>query len=220
MSLTCALRWCVSRVTARLSPAICVAFALLMLCAAFRVGSSVGDEKGVPPVKLETAKAPNSPSNIANFDDLSPERINWIKAAVWIQNGDVRQLEDLLRSDPGLATRTVDATVLTTLLHHACTYDQTDAIKVLLKHGADTLAKTSWMLETPLHVAARTDSIESRGNCSWTKESTSTFWATARDQKGIRIFRFRSHRRSIWRPPRALSESSHCSCGSWARRST
>lgn len=135
-------------------------FVVIQLFAGFSSEVVVlASEEGLPKAATEVPRIKQKPGVNAPPADHSIERQNWIKAAVLIQNGKVAELEELLKSDPSLATRTVDSTVATTLLHHACVYDQTEAIKLLLKHGADAKAKAGWVSETPLHVAARTDSV-------------------------------------------------------------
>lgn len=93
-------------------------------------------------------------------DEVSEDQENWIKCAVLIRKDHSEKLEELLRRDPSLATRTFSSGSLTTLLHEACSHDSVNCVRTLLAHGSDISAKTVGDQETPFHVAARRDSIK------------------------------------------------------------
>ena len=120
------------------------------------------NEKGKPSLKPDASKDVKLPPMpiVGAPGVMTPEQDAWTKAAVCIIDGRTDDLEALLIDDPSLASLTINS-VKSTLLHEASERGQVDCAKMLLKHGADPLAVTSkWSLDTPLHLAAKTDSVE------------------------------------------------------------
>lgn len=113
-------------------------------------------EKGSPARQDHVPQAQEADSTVLSEDEVA----QWALATVYIRNGSLDALDELLSDHPGLAKRPVNAVSRTTLLHEACRHDAGDAIKLLLGYGASFTSRTGVAQETPLHVAARSDSVE------------------------------------------------------------
>ncbi len=143
--------------------AMVASFVVLLLWAMRSSGMIRATEKDAPAGDRDSRTSKESqapPPNLMKLrlEDLTPEQAAWSKADVFIMNGKSSDLEKMLDGDADLATLVTDQGG-PTLLHQACEYDQPESVKVLLKHGADLSAKSGWNQETPLHIAARRDSV-------------------------------------------------------------
>jgi len=117
---------------------------------------------GVSPDPKQVAAAIVADEHFPDLSQVTPEQMEWVDAVGVIIRGKPSQLERMLVSHPDLVKRMYDPLLgAKTLLHEASENDRVEFAKILLKHGADPLAKTGmWELSTPLHLAAKADSVD------------------------------------------------------------
>lgn len=129
-----------------------LAFVVVCLCDQVRAGAN---ERGAgASLRLEPPVG-----QIENKMDIAATREKELIAAlVHVQSGNIKELSKSLAVDPTIATRRSTRTN-ETALHWAARYDQADIAVILMKHGADTTVMDRILRATPVHVAARSDSL-------------------------------------------------------------
>lgn len=155
--------WKAVRRFSRVAPQHTVSF-LALMAAGVAMSHCVlnaidGDQEPEKQESLIDAGNPLLPPAVSSLN-TTPEHNAWVKANVFVSQGDAEALEKMLENDASLVTRTFDKKVETTLLHEACEFNQVECARVLLNRGADPLAiSRKWNRDTPLHLAAKVDSV-------------------------------------------------------------